>query len=124
MTIADYIQVLLLLVVICQLGWAIFTFRKGHALHLEEIKADHDRRKKEATVAYVNSIREQYRTIRLRLDDKFGEGNTINIDQIDKDAERNLIEILSLLEHLSAGVNTNVFDFDLIYLMSSINLCI
>lgn len=118
MTIADWIQIALLVVVIIQLGWAIWSFNKSHRLQIVEMSADHDRRKKEATIAHVNNIRDKYRAMRADLDSKFGEGNVINISDIDEDSTAELKEMLSLMEHLAAGVNSGVFDFDMIYIMS------
>jgi len=118
MELSDTIQIGMLGLVILQLGFAIYSFSRDRTLQLETLKADHERRKKEATIAYVNTIRGQYREIRKQLDAKFGEGNTINLPDIDDETAEKLKEILSLMEHLAAGVNTDVFDFDMIYIMS------
>ena len=54
------IQIAMLLVISAQL----YFLHKTH-------KADHERRKKQATVEYINSIRNDYRALNDKLIDKF-----------------------------------------------------
>jgi len=80
-------------------------------------KADHERRKKQSTVEYLNNIREQYRGLTNKLLSKFDE-NAINLSEIDAETKVEIKELLSILEHLSTGVNTGVYDYDIIKRMS------
>jgi len=100
------IQILMFLVISIQLYFMQKTFR-----------ADHERRKKQATVEYLNKIREQYRTLSNKLIGKFNE-DAINLSKIDDGTRIEIKELLSILEHLSTGVNTEVYDYDIIKRMS------
>lgn len=73
-------------------------------------KADHERRKKQATIDYVNQIRNIYRPIDKKIRNKFGEGRVINTDEIEPDDIADIKECLSTVEHLAAGVNIGIFD--------------
>ena len=81
-------------------------------------RADHERRKKQATVEYVNSIRSMYRPIAEKLLAKFGEQKVINMDEIDSSVAADIKECLSVVEHLAAGVNVGIFDLKIIDRMS------
>ena len=106
LSVADLIQILMLIFVSLQLMLLFRSFR-----------ADHERRKKESTIEHVRSIRTLYRGLSGRLIDKFGE-DAINLSQIDAATEREISEYLSIIEHLSVGVNTEVYDFDILSRMS------
>lgn len=118
MEVSDIIQILMLGVVIVQLWWAIFAFSKSQNLQLIEIKADHDRRKKEATIIHLNGIRGKYRPIADGLTKRFGPNYVLNVDDLADDTREDIKEILGLMEHLAAGVNTGVLDFELVHIMS------
>ena len=81
------------------------------------MRADHERRKKQATIEYVNSIREHYRPISRRLIDKFDD-KVINIDDMDEQIKQDIREFLSIVEHLSVGVNTGIYDLEILFRMS------
>jgi Tfp pilus assembly protein PilE len=78
--------------------------------------ADHERRKKQATIEYVNSIRERYinaiNTINERFDSK--EFDAINLNKMTEDDKRHVRTYLSTVEHLAAGVNCGVYDIDIL----------
>ena len=85
--------------------------------------ADHERRKKQATIDYVREVRPLYTKCRRVIDERYG------IDVLsDKDVEEivtengeirnNLKEILTQVEFIAIGVKTGVFDKDLWYRMS------
>ena len=96
----------------------IFIVISGQLYFLQKTyKSDHERRKKQSTIEYVNQIRNYYRPLGTKLVKKFG-NNTINLDQIDDETRTNIREILSVLEHMSVGVNTNVYDFNILNRMS------
>ncbi|UHD17959.1 DUF4760 domain-containing protein [Thiocapsa bogorovii] len=84
--------------------------------------ADHDRRRKQATIDYMRAVRPIWSKGRRALNDAFGNNNLSDGDiekiDADKDLQRLVREVLSWLEHLSVGANTEVFDKDMIYRMS------
>ena len=80
-------------------------------------KADHERRKKQSTVEYLNNIRDQYRGLTNKLIKKFGD-EAINLSAIDDTTKVEINELLSILEHLSTGINTEVYDYNIIKRMS------
>lgn len=80
-------------------------------------KADHERRKKQSTIEYTNSVRDKYRTVARKLTEKFGD-RVINVDDIEKNDRENIKEFLSIMEHLSVGVLTGVYDFQILKRMS------
>lgn len=82
------------------------------------MRADHERRKKQATIEYVNQTRAVYRPISRKLAQKFGEGAVINIDQIDDETKEDITAFLSIVEHLAVGVNTKVYDLQILERMS------
>ncbi|WP_372398129.1 DUF4760 domain-containing protein [Azospirillum sp. HJ39] len=110
--------------VIVSLG-AMLLVLKQTILNAEQIRimrdaylADHERRKKQSTIEYVNSIRDKYRPIVERLEDKFGKDLVINLPDIDQGERRNIKELLSIIEHMAVGVETEVYDIDIIDRMS------
>jgi hypothetical protein len=105
-SVSDAIQLLILSVLSAQLYFLHKTFI-----------SDHDRRSKQSTIEYMSSIREKYRGLSNKLIDKFGE-NPINLDQLDDITKNDVKELLSTLEHLSVGVNTGVYDFDILNRMT------
>ncbi|MCK5728227.1 MAG: DUF4760 domain-containing protein [Methylococcales bacterium] len=100
------IQVLILLIISGQLYFLHKTYR-----------ADHERRKKQATIEYLNSIRSDYRTLNDKLIDKFST-HPIKLDDIDEKMKKDIKQLLSILEHLSVGVNSGVYDFNILHRMS------
>ena len=88
--------------VVIQLFW----IRKG-------FKADHERRRKQATIDHINSVRHQYEEVTFKLREKFGE-NVINMSVVEKKDENDIEAYLNTLEHLAVGVNTKVFDIEIV----------
>lgn len=82
------------------------------------MRADHERRKKQATIEYVNQTRTRYRPISRKLAIKFGEGTVINLDQIDEEIKEDIKAFLSIVEHLAVGINTKVYDLQILERMS------
>lgn len=84
--------------------------------------ADHDRRKKQATIEYMTEVRPRWSKGRRTLNDKFGLGvmteKDIEKTASDRNLRRIVREFLGSLEHLALGVNTNVFDRDIVLRMS------
>ena len=89
---------------------------------IRTLKADHERRKKQATIEHVREIRPHWDKHRRWLDDNFGPDGVTEtaLDKLDenKEVRENVRTLLAMLEHLAVGVNTGVFDKDLLYRMS------
>lgn len=81
-------------------------------------KADHERRRKQSTIEYVNVIRERYRPINNSLANKFGGNHVINLSEIGPSDKSDIIELLSVVEHLAVGVNVKVYDIEVIEKMA------
>ena len=82
-------------------------------------KADNERKKKQSTIEYINQIRSFYKPIRNKLDRLFPDKDrVINLEDIDDNLKGDIKELLSIIEHLSVGLNTNVYDFDIFFRMS------
>ncbi|MBN1515179.1 hypothetical protein JXA32_01285 [Candidatus Sumerlaeota bacterium] len=81
-------------------------------------KADHEQRRKQSTVEYVNRVRAIYRPISDKIVAKFGEHRVINVEEFGEDDLVHIKEFLSNVEHLSAGVNIGIFDLMIIGRMS------
>ena len=89
---------------------------------IKSIQADHERRKKEATLDYIQKIRPAWADARFSVNQKWG-WNTLNdeaLSEIESNFElKKLVQnLLSLLEHLSVGMNADIFDKDLLFRMS------
>jgi hypothetical protein len=96
----------------------IFVVISGQLYYLQiTYKSDHERRKKQSTIEYINQIRDKYRPLSIKLSNKF-DTNTINLEQIDNDIKSDIRELLSVMEHMSVGINTGVYDFEILHRMS------
>ena len=87
-----------------------------------QFRAFHERRKKEATIEFINKVREVYRKVNYELKKEFGEG-PLDEEKLSKlyantDLWNQLKNMLALFEHLAVGVNSGVFDFDILSRMS------
>ena len=85
-------------------------------------KADHERRRKQATIEYLNMIRGHYRNVNQQLLNEYGQ-NPFGKEQVEllmnnPELWAMLKDLLGLFEHLAVGVNTGVFDIDLINRMA------
>ena len=92
------------------------------SLALKSIKADHERRKKQATFDYVQKVRPAWIEAKHILEEKWGKDplTSKELEEIDKNFQLlvRVRELLGRLEHLSVGINSGVFDKDLIFRMS------
>lgn len=79
--------------------------------------ADHERRKKQATIEYINLIRDRYRTIDFDLRGKYGEGE-LDTNKLTDDELQAALELLSVVEHLAVGVNTGVYSLNVLSRLS------
>jgi hypothetical protein len=85
-----------------------------------QVRTDHDRRKKQATIEHLDKVRTIYRETKHYFDEKIVRdgGTRINPVNLTAKEKQDLRNMLSVLEHLSVGVHARVFDFQLIRLMS------
>ena len=95
-------------------------------LALKSIKADHERRKKQATFEFVQKIRPAWLEARHALEERWGKDplTSKELEEIENDFHlmTTVRGLLGLLEHLSVGMNSGVFDKDLLYRMSGTQL--
>lgn len=92
-------------------------------LQVKSTYADHDRRKKEATINYLNQIRPKYKTLLKECEKSLGKDvisqETLESILTDEDLLNTVRDFLATLEHLSVGANTGVFDKDILFRMSA-----
>ena len=76
-------------------------------------KADHERRQKQGTIEFVNNIRyfSWPLEVELRQDHK---SDTINISELNNEKEITIGRFLSVVEQLSVGVNSDVYNLDIV----------
>ena len=111
MTIADSIQTVLLVLVVLQL-WVSF----------RSYRADHERRKKQATFEFVNSVSDRYRSSLSKFDAKHGAGKLVDLSNYDDEDKFFVKSYLNEIERICAGVNAGVFDYAILRKMMSSNL--
>jgi Domain of unknown function (DUF4760) len=87
---------------------------------IKRLKADHERQKKQST---IEDFGDTYLLCRYEIEAKYGLEPIIaaTVAQIDSDHERRaaLNKLLGTLEHMAVGVNTGVYDRDVVYRMSA-----
>lgn len=116
-SVGDVINSVIALISFATALFAIFSFR-----------ADHDRRRKQATIEQMLDVRSEYRDKWYKFRESSEGGEDDREDAITKDEAREIDktperrkqveDILSLFEHLSTGVNTEVFDIALLNRLS------
>jgi hypothetical protein len=104
------------------LGVTALIFVIQTSVAVRSFRLDHDRRKKEATIHYMNDIRPKYQLLNEQLKKTLGSGvvdkkKIATIVKNDK-LHNEVKDILGLFEHLAVGANTSVFDVDLLNRMS------
>ena len=75
-------------------------------------KADHKRKKKQATVEFYNELRKEFMESLDRMEKRFPEDKIINIFEVEND-EKLLADIrdyLSCMERFSVGINEKIYD--------------
>lgn len=87
---------------------------------VKSFKADHDRRRKQATFEYVGDrLREALTTLDEKINfKKLTKDDCIRIFKNTEDSAE-IAKYLSVLEHISVGVNRNIYDKDVLYDMAS-----
>ncbi|TVO60195.1 DUF4760 domain-containing protein [Spiribacter vilamensis] len=103
---------------------AVLVVQVGFAL--KALNADHGRRKKQATFEFVQKIRPAWLEARHERDERWGKAPLASKDlkEIENDFQlmSTIRSLLGILEHLSVGMNSGVFDKDLLYIMSGSQL--
>jgi len=89
-------------------------------LVLRTLRADHERRRKQAS---IEKLGHEYRECRYALESKFGTKH-ITAEEIvkiasDDEYEANVKRLLGVLEHIAVGVNSGIYDKELVFRMSS-----
>ena len=89
---------------------------------LTVFQADHDRRRREATIHYMNQIRVRYRETNHEIIRRLGPGilddNKISEIVQDEQLLDRVKDMLGLFEHLAVGANTDVFEVEMLSRMS------
>ena len=77
-------------------------------------EADHSRQRMQATIDFFDKIRDKTTPLMSEIKKVVGD-NPVTIDQIDADPDlrSNVSQYLSLMERLSVGVNSQVYDYDI-----------
>lgn len=99
------------LVTVGVLAWQAGIMRKS-------MVADHERRRKQATVEFVTRIRKEYHPLQRSLVAQFGRNHIINMSDVDEGLRDKIRELLPIVEHLAVGVNVGVYDLDILERMS------
>jgi hypothetical protein len=81
-----------------------------------QIKADHNRRKKTATLEYIST---KYAEARYEIEKEYGDADIAktNADEIIKDHVKmaSLKRLMAVMEYASVGINMGIFDKDVVY---------
>ncbi|MCL1873360.1 MAG: DUF4760 domain-containing protein [Clostridiales bacterium] len=78
-------------------------------------RADHDRRKKQSTIEFYNVLSSESYPF---LDEMIGRKLNLPTVNADKALRKSVIRYLSRLERLAVGIATDVYDFDVLCIMS------
>lgn len=78
-------------------------------------KKDHERRRKQATIEYFEEMTSKLYDSQAKFNNKFNQLD-VDISELDTNIEllKNATEILAAFERLSVGVNTKIFDLDIL----------
>ena len=100
---SDIIQICILVVILLQLH-----------LTRKTVKADHERRRKQATFEYVNAVSERFRKALYDFDKEHGIGKVVDVSNYSETDIFTVRSYLSEIERICAGVNSEVFDYDIL----------
>ena len=90
-------------------------------LHYKEIKIDSERQKKQETIQMLLDFQKTYKPYELRLQKSFMYNiadRSIIYSKLTDSLKFDARLFLSFVEHISVGVNTSVYDIELIYWIS------
>lgn len=102
-TSAEITQIMILIVLIVQ----AFLIYKA-------LRADHERRKKQATFEFVNAVSDRYKNAIQGFNTNHGIGKVVDINDYTDDDTYFVKSYLSEMERICAGVNCDVFDYDIL----------
>lgn len=87
-------------------------------LHVHAVRADHDRRKKQATVEFHDLIRSKSQPVLREIHGICG-SDPVTVDQVlaHPELEEAISDLLSLMERFSCGIHTDVYDLGLYRLL-------
>ncbi|MDR2592513.1 MAG: hypothetical protein LBC59_06880 [Chitinispirillales bacterium] len=104
----DYIQMISNIIICVGVIIAIWQL----LLSKNSITADHERRKKQATIEFYRSICDACDEILEQLEIQFPNDGVINYDDVKNDpvALNAIRKYLSLMEEIAVGINTEVYD--------------
>jgi Domain of unknown function (DUF4760) len=93
------------------------------AVAIKAIHADHERRKKQSSIEQLGSM---YRECRHDLEARFGTAPLTNDDiakiQDDQAYEASVVRLLGVLEHIAVGVNSGIYDEEIVFRMSATSM--
>lgn len=96
-----------------------FTLIVQTTIVFRTLKADHERRKKQATIEFVQRIRPMWLEARHLIEQRWGKEslNEKELKELDENYELMVIvrNMLGHFEHLSVGMNSGVYDKDLLF---------
>lgn len=110
-SISDLIQIAIFLAILFQ-AW----------LAVKSLKADHERRKKQATFEFVNAVTDRYKNPINEFNNKYGVDRIIDISDYTEEDRFFVRSYLSEIERICAGINSGVFDYDILRKMMAGNL--
>ena len=78
-------------------------------------KADHKRKKKQATVEFYNELRKEFMDSLDRIEKRFPEDRVIKICEIENDEKlsTDIRNYLSCMERFSVGINEKIYDINM-----------
>lgn len=87
-----------------------------------QIIADHERRKKQATVEFIRDLRIIWIELRTKLEKEYGQ-DTLSKNDVegiiaDPLKDNVVVSLLGSMENLAVGINSGVYDIHLLYRMS------
>jgi len=85
--------------------WQLLLMKKN-------FKADHERRRKQATIEFYHIINKEFTKLLVPINEKFSTDGIINVCDVKNDNTLldKIYEFLSHMERLAVGVNTRIYD--------------
>lgn len=95
--------------------------KDSNDIQLRGIQADHDRRRKQATIDFYSYIYQLRIPLKEEIDKVAGVNEPITQKMIDENPilRRHLSKYLSLMERLAVGIHANVYDIEVYRAMAS-----
>jgi hypothetical protein len=84
----------------------------GVSVARKTFRADHERRKKQATIEFYRSIGDKCDELLIQIENDFPKDAVVTYDVIktNKDTYYKIVHYLNLMEEMSVGINKDVFD--------------